>query len=297
MEQTIPNQPIQLLPQKTKRQISKTLRFFNDILSFDYTDVVDTDIDVNEWINNNKDKILKDIDAYFDKEVDDTFKIFEAEGILKRIGNTDMYDFLGMETQMLGYLDEKFGTNLKETFKKTGEVTISKQDMIDIMKYRAVNYFVNVNEQSKLFFGDIGQFGDLSKRIKSFVSTRETTAYDNYSTNGEVYTTVAKQVMNKITHTDEFGNEETVDISEGVPGYQSFESEFKASTIQDVRVFQKSLPYIQNIHAESIARDIFFSEFKDLPEKIKRYIKLFKLDGSKVPRENSFPLAQKLRLL
>lgn len=255
------------------RTIAKSLRMFNDILKFDYTDIIDNpDLDINDWIQENREEILKNVNEYFDTEVEDTFQLFKEEGIITLNSKTKMYDLLGMETQMLPYLDSLFGTELQKSFEKTGEVSISEENMKAIIKYRAVNYFVNINEQSKLFFGDFGQFGDLTKRIKSFVSSRETTAFDNYSTNGEVYTKPAKALMNKIKYVDELGNVEEVEISEEVPGYQSFESTFKASTIQDVETVERSLPYIQEVHQESLANDIFFSDFKSLPEKVRKEI-------------------------
>jgi hypothetical protein len=256
-----------------KRTVAKSLRMFNDILKFDYTDIIDNpDLDVNDWIQENKEEILKNINEYFETEVDDTFELFKSEGIITLNPKTKMYDLLGMDTQMLPYLDSLFGTELQKSFEKTGEVSISEKDIKAIIKYRAVNYFVNVNEQSKLFFGDFGQFGDLTKRIKSFVSSRETTAFDNYSTNGEVYTKPARALMNKIKYTDELGNVEEVEISEEVPGYQSFESSFKASTIQDVETVERSLPYIQEVHQESLANDLFFSSFKSLPDPVRKKI-------------------------
>ena len=256
-----------------KRKLSQTLRFFNDILTFDYTDVIDNDIDINKWISENQDRILDDINNYFESEVDDTIDLFEEESILQFDPATETYDFIGMETQSLNHIDKIFGTTLYEGYTKTGKVTFTKEQIRELIKYRSINYFVNINEQSKLFFGDFGQFGDLTKRIKSFVSTRETTAYDNYSTNGEVYTEVAKKIMNKIRYTDELGNVEEVEIEEGVPGYQSFETSFKGSTIKDVEIIQSSISYIEDVNYESLAQDLFFSDFKSLPPAIQKQIR------------------------
>lgn len=262
------------LPDGRQIPLSKSLRFFHDILKFDYTTVIDNpEIDINEWINSNKEEILNNIDQYFDQEVQDIIDVFTSENIITLNPTTKKYDFLGMERNNLKSIDEIFGTNLEETLDKTGEVTISEQDLRKIIKYRSVNYFVNINEQSKLFFGDFGQFGDLTKRIKSFVSTRETTAFDNYSTNGEVYTKPAKALMNKIKYRDELGNLEEVEITEGVPGYQSFETTFKSSTIEDVYVVERSLPYIQEVHQESISSDLFFSDFASLPENLQKEVR------------------------
>ena len=256
-----------------ERTVAKSLRMFNDILTFDYTDVIDNpQLSIEDWITENKAKILKDIDAYFDSEVDNTFNLFAEELIIEFNPALNMYDFIGMETQMMEQFDSMFDTTMKSTYKRTGKVLISEADLKRIMRYRAINYFANINEQSKLFFGDLGQFGDPSKRVKSFVSTRETTIADTPITNGEVYTNVARELMNKVKYVDEQGNVQEFTLTEEIPGYQSYSSNFKASTIDDIKVVQRSLPYLKEVQRDSIANDIFFANYETLPDDVKKLI-------------------------
>lgn len=256
-----------------ERTVAKSLRMFNDILTFDYTDVIDNpQLSIEDWITENKAKILKDIDAYFDSEVDNTFNLFAEELIIEFNPALNMYDFIGMETQMMEQFDSMFDTTMKSTYKRTGKVLVSEADLKRIMRYRAINYFANINEQSKLFFGDLGQFGDPSKRVKSFVSTRETTIADTPITNGEVYTNVARELMNKVKYVDEQGNVQEFTLTEEIPGYQSYSSNFKASTIDDIKVVQRSLPYLKEVQRDSIANDIFFANYETLPDDVKKLI-------------------------
>lgn len=257
------------------RTYKNSLRFFHDILKFDYTDVIDNNqINPEEWIEFNKKAIVDSLDDFLNKGVDEVFDKFLDEQIISEVNLNDKtyFDFFGIDDYLMNWIDGEFGTNLVSLNKKYNKNLFTESQLKDLIRYRNVNYFVNIVEQSKLFLGDFAQYKDLTKRVKSFVSTRESTIVDNPLSNNNIFTNLAKKFYNKVTFTNELGEVIELELEPNTPGYQEFTNEFKSSTIKDVEVIQTSIDNITSKHKESLSSDLFFSEFSTLPEKVQKFI-------------------------
>jgi len=113
--------------------------------------------------------------------------------------------------------------------------TISKQDVLNMLKFRTLNYAINNIELQKLYFGNILEYSDPTKRYKLFMSPREASMYGVQDYNNYLNETQNEGLINgrlgKFIHSDfqttatmqDVGNfNET--LSKMSPGYENSNS-------------------------------------------------------------------------
>ena len=113
--------------------------------------------------------------------------------------------------------------------------TINKQDVLNMLKFRTLNYAINNIEIQKLYFGNILEYSDPTKRYKLFMSPREASMYGVQDYNNYLNETQNEGLINgrlgKFIHSDfqttatmqDVGNfNET--LSKMSPGYENSNS-------------------------------------------------------------------------
>ena len=140
-----------------------------------------------------------------------------------------------------------------------------------MINYRNVNYLINVFEQFHLFLGDPAQSNDPFKRIKSFITSKESTTYDTELTKGEVFDNFANKNYNNATFENDITKEE-VELPEYAPGFRNFDSTFTGTTVKDVEIVDKSIENIVSSHKERESQELFYKPFNDLTDFLKDYV-------------------------
>ena len=240
------------------RKKGESLRIFDSILSFDYSNVIDNpEIDIAEWINSNENLIIKDIENFIESINKETLEDFLDNQLISVI-NKDYYTLKGIEIDYLK--DNQLNQN-----------KVEKQDVLDMINYRNVNYLINVFEQFHLFLGDPAQSNDPFKRIKSFITSKESTTYDTELTKGEVFDNFANKNYNNATFENDITKEE-VELPEDAPGFRNFDSTFTGTTVKDVEIVDKSIENIVSSHKERESQELFYKPFNDLTDFLKDYV-------------------------
>ena len=240
------------------RKKGESLRIFDSILSFDYSNVIDNpEIDVTEWINSNENLIIKDIENFIESINKETLEDFLDNQLISVI-NKDYYTLKGIEIDYL--IDNQLNQN-----------KVEKQDVLDMINYRNVNYLINVFEQFHLFLGDPAQSNDPFKRIKSFITSKESTVYDTELTKGEVFDNFANKNYNNATFENDVTKEQ-VELPEDAPGFRNFDSTFTGTTVKDVEIVDKSVENIVSSHKERESQELFYKPFNDLTDFLKDYV-------------------------
>ena len=251
------------VPVITKNSGTRTkgtsLRAFDGILSFDYSQVIDDpSMDVNAWINANKEVILKDLEVFIENLNQETLEELKINELIIPLGKK-LYALNGFDVDYLADNDIK-------------QNQAKEEDVLNMINERNVNYVINIFEQFSLFLGDPAQSSDPFKRIKSFVTSHETTAYDTELTNGEVFDNFANRNYNKATIVNELGEKEEVQLPEDAPGHRAFDSTFTGTTIKDVEVVERTVDTIAEAHVERESSDLFFKPFDSLPSFLQDFL-------------------------
>ncbi|HPR92299.1 MAG TPA: hypothetical protein PLR64_03555, partial [Candidatus Dojkabacteria bacterium] len=126
---------------------AKELRFFKDILSDNVIENMiekgNTQQEIETYINDNIEKINKDIKAYIDEYNENTKKDLIDNGAVIKIG--EEYAFLGLDSDFV-----------KENELKKDKIT--EEELNDILLFVNSNYIINNIEFHKILFGDPLQF-------------------------------------------------------------------------------------------------------------------------------------------
>ena len=236
-----------------------SLRVFDGILSFDYSQIIDDDnLDVETWIEANKEVILKDLEAFVESLNKETLQELIDNELVTSIGK-DFYSLKGFDVD---YLADN----------QINQIKANKEDVLDMIQSRNINYLINVFEQFSLFLGDPAQSVDPFKRIKAFVTSRESTTYDTALTNGKVFDNFANANYNTAITENELGEEEKVDLPEDAPGYRKFDSTFTGTTLKDVKTVERTVDAIVDSHLERESSDLFFTSFDELTPFLKEML-------------------------
>lgn len=187
------------------------LRFFKDILHRDSVEMVNKVIndktDAKNFITENE-GFRTEIDEWIDSLTSAQWNDFvENEVILEDAKNE--YTFQGLDAD---FLDRNNLTN----------GSLSRDQVYDILKFRTLNYVIHNIELHKVFFGDPALFTDATKRIKSYLSGRETTYHTDPYFNQN-----ANKQLNTV---------EGLSLKEGDPGYWIFKDYMQTVTLSDVEV-------------------------------------------------------------
>lgn len=157
-------------------------------------------------------------------------------GIIHKSEETGLYNIIGIDTN---YESEN---NLKD---------LTKEQLLNFFLFTEVNYAINNIEMHKLFFGDINDIADPTKRYKSFLSPREASIEDNNLNNAlnQEYNKVGdvslqendygfyefKNHMNTVTLTDYIT--ETTSITEDSHLSKSTRDAYKRNNVSDAQSF------------------------------------------------------------
>lgn len=197
--------------------LSKTaskLRFFKDILQADMVaaaqKVIDDKSDPNTFLEENRATIQSQISEWLKARVDAQIDNFLEYRIVTSslVNNEERFSFRGLDTDFVNNAD--IPRNL------------TAEQLRDIVRFRTLNYVINGIEMHKVFFGDPAQVKDATKRIKSFLSGRETTYHtDPY------FNTFANTQLNKAGD---------IALQPGDPGYHIFKDYMNTVTVSDIEV-------------------------------------------------------------
>lgn len=158
------------------RERGKSLRFFRKMLSKSTVDKInkgiDNDVDAEKIILQNQKAIVEDIQKYISKVAEKSFdNLVENRIFNKRI---DANENISYEINLPNNLAEKFGDSF------------TKSQAINLVAYQTINFQIGMMEQFKLFFGDVVQYKDWTKRAKGLFSPIEQTFFDDTATDTHV---------------------------------------------------------------------------------------------------------------
>lgn len=199
--------------------LSKTagkLRFFKDILSQKLVDsaqdVIDNKTDVDVWLGINETDIRSSINDWIKGIVDAQIENFQEYHLIISQENVEagqtLYSMRGLDTDFVN------NTDLPRWMTDT--------QLRDLFRFRTLNYVINAIEMHKVFFGDPAEYKDATKRIKSFLSGRETTYHTD-----PFFNTFANETLNRA------GN---ISLQPGDPGYHVFKDYMNTTTVADIEV-------------------------------------------------------------
>lgn len=209
------------------REVGKSLRFFGDILP---KDVVER---INKQIIDG-DGNLEDI--YTEPELRSHLVNYiadRARGTLDDLLDWNLIDYSEKaNTYKLNGFDNSFLANSLGSKKEYSEA-----EVMSLFAFREMNYVMNNIEMHKFFFGDPAQYKDELKRIKSFLSGRESTHVDTIGTD-EGLNQVLNQDLNKVSKTGP-------QLKPEDPGYHQFKNHFNTFTLYDVEYHSNSIEDIE----------------------------------------------------
>lgn len=160
-------------------RVGDTLRIFRSILApnkellKDIEEGIEKNEDAVSIINRNNKKISNAIWNYINETSRKKLKLFENQGIVENEGLDYRFNL------MYDVFADKIG---KVKTKENGYY-FTEDQIMDLMRYHTVNYFIANTEMFKLFFGDPAQYKDLTKRLKSFTSGVEWSYYEQDEAN------------------------------------------------------------------------------------------------------------------
>ena len=199
---------------------AKELRFFKDILTgktlSDANNLVINDAtqeQIDEFIDNNSDKIAADVKAFIEANATETQNILKYNNkIVNNPSGTFKYE----------ELDGTF-----TTAERLNKNALTQDDINEILTFARINYVINNIEMHKVLFGDPYQFKikdgllDETKRIKSFLSGRATT-FDSPEFNS--------------FHNQEYNKANGIALNSADPGHHQFKPYMNTVTLRDVTV-------------------------------------------------------------
>lgn len=204
---------------------SSTLRFFKGILSESLQksagEVISGKNTAGKWISVNQTAFLSEVNYWIDKLTNSQVEYFLSRRLVLNDQN-DKYRFPGLDSDF--------------TAKHGIPSILSREQLLDIIKFRTVNYAIHNIELHKVFFGDPALYSDPTKRIKSFLSGREIT----YHTDRE-FDTFANSHLNSV-HTEI----KDIALQPSDPGYHHFRDYMPSVTTSDIMVIG-SLAMDENI--------------------------------------------------
>lgn len=192
----------------------EALRFFADILPRTMLDTIYSGDQVDRGEFN---KVMTDWVA---EKAEASFKYLNDKNIFA-VSNLGNYKLNGLLTE---FTNRHIGA--KRDY-------YSKEEALNLLTFREMNYAINNIEMHKFFFGDPAQYSDEMKRIKSFLSGREWTHVDTVGT-AEGFNQWANSELNK-------------GLVEGDPGYHTFANFMTALTARDINVHSSSLEMLKEM--------------------------------------------------
>lgn len=191
----------------------KHLRFFKGILKQhlgqEAAEAALAGKDARAWIAENRERIASAIDSWLQGLVDKQYEYFREYDIISTT-EKDLLQFNGLDS------DFRENNHIAEN--------LTEQDIKDLILFRVLNYAISNTEIHKVFFGDPAAYTDSTKRIKSFLSGRETTYHSDSHFN-----TFAGKHLNR-TALDKNG----IALRPGDPGYWVFKNHMDTATLSDV---------------------------------------------------------------
>ncbi|HJT73051.1 MAG TPA: hypothetical protein VJ720_03510, partial [Chitinophaga sp.] len=222
------------------RKQGQQLRFFKGILGKALTtellETTTAGTPASEWIKDNRSRIMEQFNTWMDGLVGKQFEYFREYEVIKALPN-GTYNFEALDGDFRD--DHKLAAKLSE------------QDIRTIIRFRTVNYAIQNLELHKVFFGDPALYTDATKRIKSFLSGRETTYHtDNH------FNAFANDHLNA-TSLEGDG----IALRPGDPGYWTFKDHMTTFTVADINAIgtlatdQELPPDIRSAYSEANEAD------------------------------------------
>jgi hypothetical protein len=164
-------------------KIGQALRFYKDILSQKTVDAIHQDLHsldgpgVEDILKKYSRQINSDLIKYIEQTAEDQLAQFEDMGIVQYFDNKGLYRF--------NLFNDTFATNALGISRSSEEgYFLTPRQVEDIMQFHVTNYMMANQEMVKLYFGDVAQFKDLTKRVKSFTSGVEWAFFDEKQNEG-----------------------------------------------------------------------------------------------------------------
>jgi hypothetical protein len=184
--------------------------------------------------NLNKDEFIKKLDD----DADVMLQYLVKAGSITKAEGSEYYRIKNFNMEFVAS---------NELQRKDKNALFTEDNLKKLLKFRNTNYMINNIEMFKIYFGDVAAIKDPLKRIKSFMSPRETMIYDDPKFNNTLNETLNKIKVGKtleLTNDLESGQDEVVDkvitLREGDYGYRKYTDVLKTVNFRDQDVVQVS---------------------------------------------------------
>jgi hypothetical protein len=136
-----------------------------------------------------------------------------------------------------------------------GKVELDEAGMRKLLRFTETNYMINNIEMHKLYFGDLADIKDPTKRYKSFMSPRESTIHADPEFNNvlneklNVATDTKSEVKLDPNMIEDTKTRKTVKLKPGDYGYHDHTDNIKTLTVRDQLVAERSILDDNRLHA------------------------------------------------
>lgn len=215
--------------------IGKTLRFFKDILDPKLVNDIHAalhagDKTVDQILKENSARINKALISYIEDSAERRLNEFQNLGIIQEDNATGLFKF--------NMLNQNFANDQMGMPRSAdGGYFLTIDKLNDLLQFHTVNYMMANQEMFKLYFGDVAQFKDATKRIKSFTSGVEW----SYFSKDQGLNQFLNEHKNQAEWTNEKGEENKVDIPEDDLFHYSFSDQLNMVVGADVMVADPEL--------------------------------------------------------
>jgi hypothetical protein len=257
---------------ENKTRVGDTLRVFRTVLGKD-SDLIRTiekgiedNVEPAKIIADNKRKISNAIMTYINESARGKMSLFMNQGIIERDGIDYRFNLIY----------DRFAERLDRKKSKEDGYYFTEDEIMDILRYHTVNYFIANMEMFKMFFGDPAQYKDLSKRLKSFTSGVEWSYYEPSEESGE---TGLNGFLNTNKNTSEFVNERGEKLSAEIPTKDIFNYRFANS--MNLMIVSDLITVDHELYNQLIS-DQFKDIVKDLRKSADAYQKINEADAQSI---------------
>lgn len=193
------------------------LRFFDGIINID----VNNNISPEQLVKQNEAKIEEEFSKLLEENVKKTIEYLTNNNLIK--------DFKPESGTFATVVGEKPSRMVVYTSTSNQPTGLSDEQLEDLVRFREINYMINIIEQHKVLWGDPAQWKAATKRIKSYLSGRRLSI-----NNAKYFDDYNNKFSNQRSFVNKDGEIETFQLEPTDKGFHFFSDIIKTQTFQDV---------------------------------------------------------------
>jgi hypothetical protein len=258
----------QLSPESNLVNVKKTgmrLRQFEEVLKSadpDFELIITPGDNAEQLVATYKSKIDEAFNAYFDNRAKKTFQFMKDNNLI--------VEYTGVSGEASSLRGTKPTEKKYSIIKAPSEFIgkgLTEAQIMDLIRFREINYTLAMIEQFKIMWGDPAQWVDITKRIKSYLSNRNT------SINGmESFNKYWNAAHNVIKYIDDAGEVKSTVLQPGDVGYIFYDDTLRVQSFKDVYQISDQAEAMFSRLLDANAEDLFGVKFEELNKDEKQII-------------------------